>query len=134
MNLAMSLRRTSKRASSTPLCFICQLPIFVVVKRGIPESIFTGPRGEVDSRSWDAAIDVVQQSLLGMAAGDDVTDQEDRILTAVFRECEELRAQKYLESVLTNRGIAKKYAICPRTVTNWRKAGCPFEDGQWRCS
>jgi len=106
----------------------------VVVKRGIPESIFTGPRGEVDSRSWDAAIDVVQQSLLGMAAGDDVTDQEDRILTAVFRECEELRAQKYLESVLTNRGIAKKYAICPRTVTNWRKAGCPFEDGQWRCS
>lgn len=101
------------------------------MKYTIPESIWNRPRGKVDSRSWDAAIDVVQQSLLGIAARDDVTDGEDRILTAVFMECEELRAKNYLESMQTNRGIAKKYAISPRTVTNWRKEGCPFEDGQW---
>jgi len=62
------------------------------VKGLIPESQFTWSRGQVDSRSWDAAIDVVEQSLLGMAAANDVTDDEDRILTAVFMECEELRA------------------------------------------
>jgi hypothetical protein len=42
-----------------------------------------------------------------------------------------LPAKKYLEVVKTNREFAKKYAISPRTVTTWRKEGCPFEDGQW---
>jgi hypothetical protein len=103
----------------------------MAVKCMIPESIFTGPRGQVDARSWDAALDVVQQSLLGMAVANDVNDEEDRVLTEVFRQCEELRAKEYLEVVPTNRDLAKKYAISPRTVTNWRKEGCPFEDGQW---
>jgi len=101
------------------------------VKCVTPESIFTWPRGQVDARSWDAALDVVQQSLLGMAVANDVNDEEDRVLTAVFMECEELRAKKYLEVVTTNHELAKKYAISPRAVTNWRKESCPFEDGQW---
>jgi aminoglycoside phosphotransferase len=101
------------------------------VKCVIPESIFTWPREQVDARSWDAALGVVQQSLLGMAVANDVNDEEDRVLTAVFMECEELRAKKYLEVVTTNHKLAKKYAISLRTVTNWRKEGCPFEDGQW---
>jgi len=102
-----------------------------VVKYVIPESIFSWPSGQVDARSWDAAIDVVQQSLLGMAVANDVNDEEDRVLTEVFKQCEELRSKKHLEVVATNRELAKKYAISPRTVTNWRKEGCPFEEGQW---
>ena len=35
------------------------------------------PRGQVDSRSRDAALDVIQQSLFGMAVADDVKDEED---------------------------------------------------------
>jgi hypothetical protein len=66
-----------------------------------------------------------------MAAGEDVTDDQDRTLTAVFKECEELRAKKYLEVVQTNHDLAKKYVVAKRTITNWRKEGCPFEDGQW---
>jgi hypothetical protein len=66
-----------------------------------------------------------------MAAGNHVTDEEDRILTAVFMECEALRAKKYLEVVPTNHDLAKKYGAAPRTITNWRKEKCPFEDGQW---
>src|SRR5437660_4735951 len=72
-----------------------------------------------------------QQSLLGMTVASDVNDEEDHVLTEVFKQCEELRAKKYLEVVKTNRELAKKYGISPRTVTNWRKEGCPFEDGQW---
>jgi hypothetical protein len=30
----------------------------------------------------------------------------------------------------TNRQLADKYAVSPRTVTNWRREGCPLEDGQ----
>jgi aminoglycoside phosphotransferase len=66
-----------------------------------------------------------------MAVANDVNDEEDRVLTAVSMECEELRAKKYLEVVTTNHKLAKKYAISPRTVTNWRKESCPFEDRQW---
>jgi hypothetical protein len=102
------------------------------VKCVIPESAWPRVAGkQVDSQSWDAALNVVQQSLLGMAVANDVNNDEDRVLTAVFRECEELRAKKYLAVVRTNRDLAKKYAISPRTVTNWRKEGCPFDDGQW---
>ena len=97
----------------------------------IPESIFSWPRGQVDARSWDAALDVVQQSLFGMAVANDVNDEQDFVLTQVFKQCEELRAKTYLEFVPTNQELAKKYAISPRTVTNWRKEGCPFGEGQW---
>jgi hypothetical protein len=97
----------------------------------IPESPFTWPRGHVDARSWNAALDVVQQSVLGMAVANDVNDEQDFVLTQVFKQCEELRAKHYLKVALTNDRFAKKYGICRRTVTNWRKEGCPFEDGQW---
>jgi hypothetical protein len=101
------------------------------VKCLIPKSTFSWPSGTVEPRSWDAAIDVVQQSLLGIAVANNVNDEQDFVLTEVFKQCEELRAQNYLEVVKTNREFAKKYAISLRTVTNWRKEGCPFADGQW---
>jgi hypothetical protein len=105
---------------------------YFVVKCVIPESIFSEPRGQVDPRSWNAAIDVVQQSLFGMAIANDVNDEEDRVLTEIFKQCEKLRAKEYLGVVTTNDELAKKYAISPRTVTNWRKKGCPFDKGQWQ--
>lgn len=37
-----------------------------------------------------------------------------------------------LKPWLTNADLAKKYAISVRTVTNWRREGCPFDEGQWR--
>lgn len=91
-------------------------------------------RGKIDSRSWNAAIRAVQQDIFAMGARRDVSDQEDRVLTAVFLRCEELRARKYLAFKPTNRQLAKKYAVSPRTVTNWRKKGCPFDKGNGKCS
>lgn len=67
-----------------------------------------------------------------MGARPDVSDEEDRILTAVFRRCEELRATKHLVFIPTDRELASKYAISERTVRNWRREGCPFSEGQWR--
>jgi hypothetical protein len=89
-------------------------------------------RAKIDSRSWNAAIRAVQQDIFAMGARRDVSDQENRVLTAVFSRCEELRARKYPVFEPTNRQLAKKYAVSPRTVTNWRKKGCPFDKGQWQ--
>jgi hypothetical protein len=103
------------------------------LKHVIPESAWPRIAGkQVDSQSWDAAIDVVQQTIIEIAVAKKLNELGDEpVLREVFWQCEELRPKKYLELVRTNRELAKKYAISPRTVTNWRKEGCPFEDGQW---
>jgi hypothetical protein len=103
------------------------------VKCVIPESAWPRVAGkQVDSQSWDAALNVVQKSLVEIAVANELNSlEDDLVIGEAFRRCEELRANKYLEIVRTNRELAKKYAISPRTVTNWRKEGCPFEDGQW---
>ena len=54
------------------------------------------------------------------------------MLAVVFALCDELKARKCLPVKPTNRELARRYAISVRTVTNWRREGCPFEDGQWR--
>jgi hypothetical protein len=104
-----------------------------VVKRVVPECAWPRFAGkQVDSQSWDAALDVVQQSLLEMAVAKRLNElADDPVLAEAFRQCERLRAKEYLKVVKTNHELAKKYVISPRTVTNWRKEGCPFEDGQW---
>jgi len=105
-----------------------------VVKRVIPECAWPRLAGKrVDSQSWDAALDLVQQRLLEMAAAKRLNELADEpVLAEVFWQCQELRGKEYLEVVRTNHELAKKYAISPRTVTNWRKEGCPFDKGQWQ--
>ncbi len=80
-------------------------------------------------RTWDAAIRATQRAMLELAASVPLSDEQDRILTSAFVRCEELRARNHLPS---NAELAKKYAVSERTVTNWRREGCPFERGQWR--
>jgi hypothetical protein len=74
----------------------------------------------------------VQQNLLEFPVHIPVSEEQDKILGAVYLLCHDLRAKKSLPGGATNRQLAKKYAISPRTVTNWRKKGCPFAKGQWR--
>lgn len=89
-------------------------------------------RGQVNPRSWDAAIRAVQKDMLELAAAVPLTDEQDRILTTAFLRCGELSARKHLAWVPTNRELAAKYAISPRTVKNWRREGCPFGANQTR--
>jgi hypothetical protein len=104
------------------------------VKCVIPESAWPRVAGkQVDSQSWDAALNVVQKSLIEIAVANKLNKLSDEpLLAEAFHQCDELQANKYLSVVRTNRELAKKYAISPRTVTNWRKKGCPFDKGQWQ--
>jgi hypothetical protein len=90
------------------------------VKCIIPKSAWPRVAGkQVDSQSWDAALNVVQKSLVEIVVSNKLNSLEDDPLFAeVLRQCHELRANKYLEVVRTNRELARKYAIIPRTVTN----------------
>jgi hypothetical protein len=74
----------------------------------------------------------VQKNLLKFPVHVPVSDEQDKILGAVYLLCDRLRARKSLHVAATNCQLGKKYAISPRTVTNWRKKGCPFAKGQWQ--
>ncbi len=87
-------------------------------------------KSQVSPRSWNAAIRAVQQNMLELAASVPLTDEQDQILTAAFVRCENLTARRVFRSGRTNAQLAEKYAISPRTVTNWRREGCPFASGQ----
>jgi hypothetical protein len=89
-------------------------------------------RGQINPRSWDAAIRAVQKELRGLAAERPLSDEQARILDAAVQRCEETKARKYLAWVSSNRELAAKYGISPRTVTNWRREGCPFGSDQRR--
>ena len=102
-----------------------------LVKYIIPESIFSWPQGQVNTRSWDAALDIVQQSLLGMAVANDVNDEQDLVLTEVFKQCESYGQKPIWRLSQPTGNLQKKTRSARRTVTNSRKEGCPFEGGQW---
>ena len=70
--------------------------------------------------------------MLELAATAPLTDEQDRILTTAFLRCGELTARKHLAWFPTNRELAAKYGISPRTITNWLREGCPFAEGQTR--
>lgn len=89
-------------------------------------------RNRLNARTRNAAIRAVQQHLVEFPAHVPVTEEQDRILRAVFAMCEQLTARHRLLPVPTDNALAQKYAISPRTVRNWRKAGCPFAAGQRR--
>ena len=55
-----------------------------------------------------------------------------RTLAAVDSLCAELTARRYLAWCAANAELAEKYAVSPRTITNWRREGCPFGGGQPR--
>jgi len=60
----------------------------------------------------------VQKNLLKFPAHVPVSDEQDKILGAVYLPCDQLRAKKSLHAAATNCQLAKKYASSPRAVTN----------------
>lgn len=83
--------------------------------------------------TWTAAIETVLHSILCLAGRTPpITDEQDRILTDVYLRCDALRTRRHRRTEWTNLELAAKYRISPRTVTNWRREGCPFAGGQKR--
>lgn len=70
--------------------------------------------------------------MLRLARTVTLSHEQDCILTAAYVRSGKLTADQCLLQSPTDAELAAKYAVSPRTVRYWRKAGCPFPDGQWR--
>jgi len=83
-------------------------------------------------QGWNAALDVVQRGLADMP-DDSLTPDQQELREGVF---DFLNARLFPEDLLTlkptNAELAVNYACSLRTISNWRREGCPLEDGQWR--
>lgn len=77
------------------------------------------------------ALEAVWQTLASMA-DDSLTPDQKRLRSTLFdwlRQCS--IDEDRLKPKPSNAQLAEKYAVSSRTITNWRKNDCPFEDGQW---
>ena len=89
-------------------------------------------RGHIHARSWDKAVAAMRAELRALPNYSRMTAAGRRMLAAVDALCAELTARRYLAWFATNAELAEKYAVSERTITNWRREGCPFGGGQPR--
>ena len=82
-------------------------------------------------KGWDAATREVWEAVADVPR-DSLTPEQGALRSAVL-DCvgRLLLDEEDLKPKPTNADLAAKYAVSRRTVTNWRREGCPFEDGQW---
>jgi hypothetical protein len=87
-------------------------------------------------RFWQGcnyALNAVWNALTDDELVKSVTPDQERLRSGVLGVLGDLVPDEdWLKPRLTNAQLAKKYAVSERVVTNWRKAECPFEEGQWR--
>jgi hypothetical protein len=81
-------------------------------------------------RGWDAALETVWAALAEVPR-DELTPDQQALRDGIFDYVSRLSPdEESLKVKPTNAELAEKYAVSPRTVTNWRGQACPFEDGQ----
>lgn len=76
---------------------------------------------------WSTALKSVSRGLVELrkevkfsAEGNRTLEVVDSMLTGM--------ASSTIRPVETNRSLARKYGVSLRTVTNWRREGCPFHE------
>jgi hypothetical protein len=83
-------------------------------------------------QGWNAALEVVRRGLADMP-DDSLTPDQQALREWVL---DFINARLFPEDLLTlkptNAELAVKYDCSLRTISNWRREGCPLEDGQWR--
>lgn len=87
-------------------------------------------RSRVHRRTWHAALEAVRAGLSLFADSSTLTPEQFELLEALAAFCGNLRPSDCFPSQPTNQELARKYQVSLRTITNWRRAGCPFERGQ----
>jgi hypothetical protein len=82
-------------------------------------------------QGWNCALEAVQWVLTEVVP-DSITPDQERLKSALLDWLAGLFPNEdLLKRKPTNSQLAGKYSVSVRTITNWRKEGCPFEDGQW---
>lgn len=80
-------------------------------------------------KTWNITIRSVVHGLAELPKELSRTANGKRVLEAIEILVTSMVAPP-LRYFATNRQLAKQYAISQRTITNWRREGCPFEKGK----
>lgn len=82
---------------------------------------------------YNDALGFVLAVLDGIGKSRELSDEQRSLMRSVYRLVrDKAPAKRLLVENPINSQLAAKYAISQRTVTNWRRNGCPFEKGQWQ--
>ena len=83
-----------------------------------------------DRHLWDAALREVQSGILAEIKRSKLTVRQKRPLYRLYQLCQQRIWDGSPAPAPTNGELASKYGVSLRTVTNWRREGCPFDAGQ----
>lgn len=81
--------------------------------------------------SWNAALEAACVALWVLPDICPLDEYQLKALKVADSMIRGLNPRLLVRSVPTNRELCAKYQISLRTVTNWRREGCPFNEGQW---
>ncbi len=79
---------------------------------------------------WTQALQEVQNHILFAARLDGFSRPQKNAMLGIYLYCGDQIKNGPPAPAPTNREIASKYSVSLRTVTNWRRQGCPFDAGQ----
>ena len=83
-----------------------------------------------DHKFWDDALRQVQAQVLAEIRSCGLTVTKKSPLYRLYQFCQQRIDAGPPAPAPTNRELAGKYGVSLRTVTNWRREGCPFDQGQ----
>ena len=79
---------------------------------------------------WTQALREIQSHILSVTSLPALSLPQKKVLWALYVFCKDRMADGPPAPAPTNRELASKYGVSLRTVTNWRREGCPFDEGQ----
>ncbi len=80
--------------------------------------------------SWIAAFHEVQTRIIFEAENINCSRSQKLVLGKIHDFCARQLQKGQSPPTFTNKELAGKYSVSLRTVTNWRREGCPFDAGQ----
>ena len=79
-------------------------------------------------RGYNSALLKLRRTMLKLSSGEGIAEDQRNALGAVELLCREMRLPTRPKPRLAT--FAKEYAVSLRTIKNWKRAGCPFDDGK----
>jgi hypothetical protein len=74
----------------------------------------------------------VREWCAGLSELPELDEGQRRVLAVVMEQCDRMMpGDECFKLKPTNATLARKYAVSLRTVAYWKRAGCPFDKGQW---
>jgi hypothetical protein len=85
------------------------------------------------AQKWNRVVGTICSEIEAVADDPLCPEEKRRQLRGLSRDIRAVfRGRRLFRRPVTLAQLAGKYAACRRTISYWKRAGCPFAAGQWK--